>query len=50
MNSMSNFVDENTKIKSEERKLTMWHLLKNETFNNGTLIVIALVKGFIEKH
>jgi hypothetical protein len=38
MNPMSNFVDENTKIKIEESKLTVWHLLKNETFNNGTHI------------
>jgi hypothetical protein len=38
MNPMSNFVDENTNIKIEESKLTVWHLLKNETFNNGTHI------------
>jgi hypothetical protein len=28
MNPMSNFIDENTKIKIEESKLTVWHLLK----------------------
>jgi hypothetical protein len=28
MNPMSNFMDENTKIKIEESKLTVWHLLK----------------------
>jgi hypothetical protein len=27
MNPMSNFMDENTKIKIEESKLTVWHLL-----------------------
>jgi hypothetical protein len=37
MNPMSKFMDENTKIKIEESKLTVWHLLKNET-NNGTHI------------
>jgi hypothetical protein len=37
MNPMLNFVDE-TKIKIEESKLTVWHLLKSETFNNGTHI------------
>jgi hypothetical protein len=30
MNPMSNFMDENTKIKIEESKLTVWHLLKND--------------------
>jgi hypothetical protein len=36
MNPMSKFMDKNTKIKIEESKLAAWHLLKNETFNNGT--------------
>jgi hypothetical protein len=30
MNPMSNFMDENTKIKIEESKLTVWHLLKRK--------------------
>jgi hypothetical protein len=38
MNPMSKFMDESTKIKIEESKTTVWHLLKNETLNNGTHI------------
>jgi hypothetical protein len=30
MNPMSKLMDENTKIKIEESKLTVWHLLKIE--------------------